>query len=232
MNLLFVRHGQAGTRLEYDRLSALGYEQATLLGRHLDAMGWRFERRVSGGLRRQRQTAELAYPAETSSLDEGWNEFDLHGVFEGIGPQLALRDPGFASHWQTVKSLTELHGEDEAALVNRRWSPADEMVIRAWVRGDCEFEGESWVAFRARIREGLQRLVQGGQGSAVIFTSATPIAICVGEALALGEEDIFQLAGALLNTSYTELRWRRGKLRLFSFNNTPHLNEAAQRTHR
>jgi len=106
------------------------------------------------------------------------------------------------------------------------------MVVRAWVQGEYRFDGEAWVDFRDRIRRGLQDLLKSGLDSAVVFTSATPIAICVGEALGLGDLEIFQLAGAVINTSYTELRWRHNKLRMFSFNNVPHLNDAALRTHR
>lgn len=237
MNILFVRHGQAGTRRDYDVLSGLGCEQATLLGRYLDQMPWRLLGWYAGGLRRQQETAQLASIEQkeqvaATRIDEGWSEFDLDGVYNGIGPQLALRNPEFRTHWQTIKTLVDLHGDNESALVNRRWSPSDEMVVRSWVQGEFRFDGESWVDFRERIREALDRLLKSGLDSAVVFTSATPTAICVGEALGLPDSEIFQLAGSLLNTAYTELRWRHGKLRLFSFNNTPHLNDASMRTHR
>jgi broad specificity phosphatase PhoE len=237
MNIFLVRHGQAGTRRDYDVLSGLGCEQSTLLGRYFDSANLRFPCWYAGGLRRQQETAQLAgieqkEAVAATKIDEGWNEFDLDGVYAGIGPQLSMRSPEFRTHWQTVKTLVDLHGDNESALVNRRWSPADEMVVRAWVQGDYRIESESWVDFRERIRAALQALLKSGLDSAVVFTSATPSAICVGEALGLPDLEIFHLAGALLNSSYTELRYRHGKLRLFSFNNTPHLNDAALRTHR
>jgi broad specificity phosphatase PhoE len=237
MNILFVRHGQAGTRRDYDVLSGLGCEQSTLLGRYLDGANWRFACWYAGGLRRQQETAQLASIEQkeavaTTKVEESWNEFDLDAVYEGIGPQLALRNPEFRTHWQTVKTLVDLHGENEAALVNRRWSPADEMVVRAWVNGDFRFDGETWLDFRERIRGSLKGLLKSGLDSAVVFTSATPIAICVGEALGLPDSEIFQLAGSLMNSSFSELRFRHNKLRMFTFNNTPHLNDAALRTHR
>ena len=237
MNIHLVRHGQAGTRRDYDVLSGLGCEQSTLLGRYLDSGDLRFACWFAGGLRRQQETAQLAgieqkEAVAATKVVESWNEFDLDAVYEGIGPQLAMRNPEFRTHWQTVKTLVELHGHNEAALVNRRWSPADEMIVRAWLQGDCRYDGESWVDFRERIRGALQDLLKSGLDSAVVFTSATPIAICVGEALGLPDIEIFQLAGALMNTSYTELRWRHNKLRMFSFNNVPHLIDAALRTHR
>jgi broad specificity phosphatase PhoE len=108
------------------------------------------------------------------------------------------------------------------------------MVVRAWVSGSVDYDGESWQGFRARIRRALDETIAhaSGQQSAVVFTSATPAAIAAGEALGLDEAGIFQLAGALLNASCTELRWRRGAWRLFSFNNVPHLPDRSLHTHR
>ena len=235
MNITLVRHGQAGTRLAYDTLSAIGCQQATLLGRHL-ASGPAFDKWVSGSLERQSATASLASMELASQPDiaalPGWNEFDLDRVYEGIAPELARRSEAFKTHWDTVKALVDLHGDNETALVNRRWSPADEMVVRAWVNGEVDYDGESWKQFRERIRAALYGLIETKADSAIVFTSATPAAICVGEALGIADGDIFQLAGAMMNTAITELRWRQGKVRLFSFNNAPHLSDAALRTHR
>jgi broad specificity phosphatase PhoE len=238
MNLTLIRHGQAGTRLAYDVLSETGRVQASLLGRYLHASGARFDRWTSGHLQRQRETASLAASEVSHSVspsivaDEIWNEFDLDRVYNGIAPKLAAVHPEFRAHWEEVQAQVEQFGDQANAAVNRRWSPADEMVVRAWVRGEIEFDGESWEAFRARIRRALASVLETGAESAVVFTSATPTAISVGEALGLEAPDIFQLAGALMNASFTELRWRNGKWRLFSFNNVPHLDDRELRTHR
>ena len=66
MVLYLVRHGQAGTRENYDSLSPLGRQQARLLGEHLRSQGITFEAIYSGALKRQRATAEETIPgAET-----------------------------------------------------------------------------------------------------------------------------------------------------------------------
>ncbi len=57
-----VRHGQAGTRENYDSLSDLGRRQARRLGEHLAAQGVRFDAAWSGSLARQRATAEEVPP--------------------------------------------------------------------------------------------------------------------------------------------------------------------------
>lgn len=84
-------------------------------------------------------------PPCEKEADAAWSEFDLDHVYPGI-----------------AQKLTELHGGDESAAVNRRWSPADEMVVRAWVGGEVEL-------IVVRVRR-------------VVFTSATPIAISAGDA--------------------------------------------------
>lgn len=245
MNLILVRHGQAGTRLAYDVLSETGSRQAALLGAHLDRVGLRFSHWRTGGLQRQRDTARQVHALQSGATpqlveDPAWNEFDLDQVYQGIGPKLAAVNPAFRTHWESVQAEMERHGANAEANVNRRWSPADEMVVRAWVSGQVEYAGESWRGFCERIRGALQTAAgeasdsasADGLASMVVFTSATPAAICAGAALGLDDAGIFQLAGALLNSSYTELRWRRGQWRLFSFNNVPHLADRALHTHR
>ncbi|MEO1001217.1 MAG: phosphoglycerate mutase family protein, partial [Pseudomonadota bacterium] len=57
--IVLVRHGQASAGAEdYDRLSALGHEQAAWLGHYFEAHGMGFDRVLRGSLRRHRETAE------------------------------------------------------------------------------------------------------------------------------------------------------------------------------
>src|SRR4051794_1467973 len=79
--ILLVRHGQASTgSADYDRLSPLGEQQATVVGNELRARGIAPARVVSGALRRQRQTADFATAAAfwpvTRIEDPRWNEFN------------------------------------------------------------------------------------------------------------------------------------------------------------
>ena len=60
--LYLVRHGQAGTRENYDSLSDLGRDQARLLGEHFAQQKIRFDTVYSGSLSRQQATAAEALP--------------------------------------------------------------------------------------------------------------------------------------------------------------------------
>jgi broad specificity phosphatase PhoE len=88
-----------------------------------------------------------------------------------------------------------------------------------------DYEGESWAGFRDRIRECAEGLFSDQQERAIaIFTSATPIAILAGAALALTDEKLLSVLGVLYNTGVTVMKSRGSDLRLFTLNATPHLN--------
>ena len=96
-SLYLIRHGQAGTRWNYDALSDLGHQQAYLLGQYLAGQKIPFKALIAGCLNRQQQTAAavrrayseagLAVPDIVS--DPGWNEFDMTAVFSEFAPLLS-----------------------------------------------------------------------------------------------------------------------------------------------
>jgi broad specificity phosphatase PhoE len=236
-DVYLVRHGQAGTRDAYDSLSDLGREQARLLGEYFAREGLRFGSAVSGTMERHRQTAAevrcaflragLPFP-EVEERPE-WNEFDLDEVYRYIAPRLCEDDAGFRAGYERMKQEVRASRSNPNAAVHRRWTPCDMAVVEAWVRGRYEYSGESWAGFCERIR-GCS--VQATGGDLAIFTSATPTAIWAGAGLDVLDERVLRVAGVLYNSSYTVLRVRDGRIRLFSLNNVPHLTDRSSRTHR
>ncbi|MGH9722090.1 MAG: phosphoglycerate mutase family protein, partial [Bryobacteraceae bacterium] len=79
MRAYLIRHGQAGPRDDYDRLSELGKRQAQALGRHFRSTGVRFKAALAGSMRRQQETAAIAIAemadAPALEVDPRWNEF-------------------------------------------------------------------------------------------------------------------------------------------------------------
>jgi broad specificity phosphatase PhoE len=231
-----VRHGQAGTRDDYDSLSALGREQARRLGEYFARDGLRFDRALSGTMRRQRATADevrCAYlragvPFPEVEARAEWNEFDLEGLYRHIAPRLCEDDAVFRAGYERMKDEILASGGDPSATVHRRWTPYDVAVFEAWKDGRYEYPGESWAAFCARMRGCQVRM----NGDVAIFTSATPTAIWAGVGLDVTDERVMRIAGVLLNASYTVLRVRDGQVRLFSLNNIPHLTDPSLRTNR
>jgi broad specificity phosphatase PhoE len=221
--LYLIRHGQAGTRDDYDRLSALGREQAQRLGAWLCVQHIHFEEVICGGLRRQQETATCALGESVWREDTRWSEFDLDAVYAGIAPQLAAEDPVFATHYVQLRQAIE--GADPG--IHRRWAPADVAAIQAWVDGRFTYDGESWKQFATRVEEAFSEAVSAAQGErrVAVFTSATPVALAVGRVLKLARPEVLDLAGAGLNANVTILKVLKGVPKLFQFNTINHLDE-------
>ena len=236
-SIYLFRHGQAGTRTDYDTLSELGRLQSRLLGESLIAHRVQFTAAFSGALARQQQTAaEVAAAYERAGLpfpaveiDTHWNEFDLDAVYRDFAPLLAAEDPQFRDEHEQMLA----YAADQNHSIHRRWTRCDMMVLRAWVSGREPCTGETWRAFQDRIAAGRDLLSSfAPEASVAIFTSATPMGILAGLALGADGRTRLRLAGVLYNSAWLVLRLKDGELTLFSFNNAPHLHDPAMRTFR
>lgn len=230
--LWLIRHGQAGTRENYDALSDLGRTQAGMLAEYFSKLGVRFDQVISGAMTRQVETARLALAGAEIAIDPGWNEFDLAAVYERLAPRLRADDAEFALQYERMQSEITAARENPAAPVHRRWNDCDRRIVRAWVEARYENKGESWAEFRERIVAALRRIRATEGSNKIVFTSATPIGICAAETFLLGGAQVFQFAGVLFNASVTTLRDRSDELRLFTFNGTPHLTNPGMQTFR
>ncbi len=230
--IYLIRHAQAGPRDNYDVLSDLGHEQARLLGEYLAGQGVRLSTIYTGGMRRQQHTAEIVSRAlgESSAdvpdiiTDERWNEFSLADVYRGIVLRMREDDEEFARDFEEMKSALALDPHTTRGATGR----CDRAIMCAWMENRYpDYAGESWAAFRARIENCAADLLTGTQDEAIaVFTSATPITIVTGAALALSEEKMLSVLGVLYNTNITIFKPYNGELRLFSLNATPHLSDS------
>ncbi len=229
--LYLIRHGQAGTRAEYDRLSALGHEQTRLLGSYLAAQEVPFAHLYSGELRRQRETAANVVQALNTEVqlefDPRWNEFDLDDVYRKIAPQIAAVDETFRVGYTEMMASVN----DPDALMHRAHSSLDVTVVRAWIANRFPYDGESFVAFAERIHGALDSMKES-TGPVAVFTSATPTGIAIASALGLPIHQSMKLAGVTYNASISTMRIHPEGNTLFSFNGVPHLAEPRLRTFR
>lgn len=222
-----LRHGQAGTRQRYDELSPLGREQAHKLARFWKAHGARFDRILTGPLKRQQETAQIVAEELNLPLGEAplWREFDLDAVYREIAPQLAAVDSAFAQAHAEI----EAEAADPEHPVHRAWRPADMAVVRAWVEGRFATRTESWLDFVARIKQALHTVeVESGE-RILLSTSATPIGITTASLFGSVLPHALPLAGALYNSSLTVLTHRSSIAghgwHLSQFNLTAHLDQ-------
>jgi broad specificity phosphatase PhoE len=234
--IYLIRHGQAGTRQNYDCLSDVGRQQARKLGEYFVANGIRFDRAIAGGLIRQQQTAgevagsyraqDVPFPALTT--DPAWNEFDLDRIYRELAPVLCEEDPEFREEYEAMRAEVHAAGEDSGAQVHRRWTNCDVKTVQAWLKGHPRYQGESFRAFHDRIagcRTTLAAEVSEEDDHTIaVFTSGTPIGIWAALGLDVDDHRAMRLAGVLHNASYTIIRLRPEQLRLHAFNAVPHLS--------
>src|SRR5262245_61117743 len=227
-----VRHGQAGSRENYDLLSELGQQQSRLLGEYLAGRALAFDAVYAGGLNRQRQTAAIALESLRGAdqtpnavpeliIDERWNEFSLLDVYRRMAPRLMADSEEFARDYEQMQSdlITDPHTTRGAA------GRCDRALIEAWMENRYpDYDGQLWEEFRKRAHSGFEVLSERDpKDNVVIFTSATPIAIWVGAALGLSNEKVLRLMAVLYNSGLTTLKIRQDELLLLNFNTTPHL---------
>jgi broad specificity phosphatase PhoE len=228
-DIYFIRHAQAGSRDNYDVLSELGAEQSRRLGEHMAEQGIELGGVYSGGMRRQRETAEIACNAIAKAglaapdviTDDRWNEFSLISVYRAIAKRMMKDDASFSRDIEEMQQAIARDPHTTGGAVGR----CDQAVIRAWIDNRYpDYEGEAWSSFRTRIQACAADLCSNDSEKAIaIFTSATPIAITAGAALGLTDEKLLSILGVIYNTSVSVMRARNGEIRLFTFNATPHL---------
>jgi|SRR3954463_16680428 broad specificity phosphatase PhoE len=225
--LLLVRHGQASAfDDDYDRLSTVGERQARLLGDDWKRRGVKVDRVFAGPRLRQQRTAQIA--AEAGELPApvivaGLDEMQVEPLLREHMPHVVERHPHVAA---LGDALLAADGDQARA---RGFARLFEAVLQLWVRGEVHVGGvESWLAFRARVRASLEALRANGRGKNIAaFTSAGPVAAAVQLALGSGDETTLSMAFRIRNSSVSRFLFDGDRLSLDSFNETPHLADAA-----
>ncbi len=218
MSLVYlVRHAQAsfGAR-DYDRLSELGRQQARWLGGYFAERGLGFARVLAGTLTRQQDTAleilgamglDPALLATHAGLDEYHGEA-LYSAWSGGEDPRERQRADYRGYWRAFRAAMEAWADDRLA-----GAP------------------ESWAAFGARVRAGLDAAVRDTTREDVVLVVSSGGAI--GRALAdiagAPARTAIELNLQCRNTGFCELIAGGPALRLLSFNNVPHLETPARR---
>lgn len=213
--IYLIRHGQASFGAEsYDKLSATGEQQATVLGQYFQKILKEQPYVVAGGMQRHRQTADFAlaecFPEATPHINVGWNEFNHQQVFAKYDAR--FNEPHLLKQ-EVAKS------ESPRAYLAKIFEGA----IFRWTDGEYHHEyDESWPHFKTRVEDTLQNLcdelAQSKPRYAVVFTSGGVISVAVGKLLGLSPEKTFALNWAIANASITTLRLVGNEPQLLSLN--------------
>ncbi len=211
--LLLVRHAQASFGSpDYDALSALGKEQAVWLGRYFAERGLRFDRVVTGTLRRHAQTLE--------AIERGCGELPPPETHPG------LDEYDFAALQQ---AYTSAGGVAAAAVATdqRAFYRLLREALHAWAEGRLDAPlPESWAQFRARVRAALGHLRAGARRGErrLVISSGGPIAMLLGHVLELSPAHTIGLNMQLRNCSLTQVYFNGERASLAGFNGVPHLD--------
>jgi broad specificity phosphatase PhoE len=236
--LFLVRHAQASFLEEdYDKLSALGEEQARWLGEYWARQNLPFDRVCAGPRVRQRHTADIVAGAfevagrpfpKISSISE-FDEYDGENVLKRALPKLLEAN-------ENVRELCEAFTKaSDSADRAKKFQKLFEWVITRWVGGELAVPGvESWEQFGARVNRGISQVISesGRRATAAIFCSGGPIAIAVQRALKISPQHTLQVMWMSRNASYTEFLFSGNRFTLSGFNAHPHLDHASLLTYR
>lgn len=223
--IYLIRHGQASFgKRNYDVLSAVGEQQATALGQHLQRIGWQADVILAGDMQRQQHTATLAC-AELNGdvpqlqINPAFNEYDAEGLFKAYYPQVIMAD-------------AEIRQDPRAAMQDKRlFQRAFGQIVKKWLT-DEPHNGddiERWDDFVNRVQNGLQALIDEHPANSriAIFTSGGAISVCLKAALDLNAKHTLGLNWRVANSSVTQLTYGRSGLAMNSFNNITHLQLAS-----
>jgi broad specificity phosphatase PhoE len=208
-----VRHGQASFgAADYDVLSDLGRQQAAAAGRALRDRGLRDPRVVSGGLRRQRDTAAVVAEALGTAVeppDPRWDEYDHLAL---VRDHLAARPPADAA----AASEALDPGAFQAAL---------DVALARWVEAA---EPEGWRRFAGGAVAALEDLAASLEGrDAVVVTSGGVIAAVAAHLLGAGAATVVALNRVTVNAGLTTVVSGRSGRSLIAFNEHAHLTGPA-----
>jgi len=236
--LIIIRHGQASFHDEdYDRLSPLGEEQARRLGAYWAGHGVRFDRALTGPLRRQRRSAEIVrdefenagQPFPEIEVDAALAEMPIESLAKRFLPQLCADDPVSLDLINRFASATDKLEKE------RLFQKAFEKLLLKWAAREYhDPEIETFDDFVGRVKDsigGITARSTNGQRVAA-FTSGGPTAVAVHLALGTTFEATLELVWQVRNASLTEFMFTEGRFTLSTFNNVAHLREPELWTYR
>jgi broad specificity phosphatase PhoE len=235
--LLLVRHGQARfLSADYDSLSPLGGQQATLLGDYWIKLGFRFDRIYSGTHKRQRDTADLvgdAYrrahvPCPEPILVPGLEEFYGEQVVKKCLPELLLTNEEIRTRYQAFKAA----GTEGERF--RQFQRVFVLICEMWIHGELKAEGiETWTDFTQRVNAAISQITANSRGQHLaVFTSGGVIALALQRALTISTEHTLALAWKVRNTGWSEFLFSEGRFTLSLFNAVSHLDDTSMWTYR
>lgn len=211
--IYLVRHAQASFgQGNYDRLSALGHQQARWLGEHFEFRNMQFDRIICGDMVRHQETLTgicqaMDIDPQAYDADSHWNEFDFEALVKAY----------LAEHPEE-RLETSAPAIDSIRLLKK--------TMQAWANGSLTEEiPETWTQFEQRVRDGLKIATsQPGRGSrTLVVSSGGAISMAIRQVLAAPSEAMIQMNIQVRNSAYSQMYFNQQNIHLAGFNHAPHL---------
>jgi broad specificity phosphatase PhoE len=201
--IYLIRHGQASFgQQNYDNLSALGHQQARILGESLQRRVGRFDKVALGSMLRHKQTLQNCLTAMDATstesdwlLDPGWNEYDHHNILAQLGSDFA--DAPSIERWVRAQ-------DNPKQAFERLFNEG----MERWMSGQHDSGYvETWQDYQARIKGALAKLVaQADHADTIgVFSSGGPISVISQYLLGVDASKVMQVNWTLVNCSITKL---------------------------
>lgn len=210
-----VRHGQAsfGTD-DYDRLSTLGEQQSLWLGHYFAERDIQFDRVIVGTQLRHRQTAEGICrgngQSPVFSVHPGLDEYDFYALYNALGEEHA--------------ELRRLASGDK-----RDFYKGLKQVLQLWANGQLTGTlPENWEAFTQRVDDARRFIQQCGAQRVLVVSSGGPIGMMGCQVLQAPANSAIELNLQVKNSSFSHYYFNERSVKLGSFNNIPHLDQAGR----
>ncbi len=203
--IYFVRHSQASFgQKQYDQLSELGEKQALVLKDQLELQ--QAGQIVTGTLKRQIQTAELAFPHKEFESIPDWNELDYKDVLGNFNKDFKNFD----------KAVEKLRKEENAM------SKFNEIYISAlqkWMKNeDNNSYKENYSSFHHRVKTALDHILSLPHEQNIVVTSGGIIAEILKIILGIDALRSIDMMVTIKNASITSVNYMNGSFRLNYYN--------------
>lgn len=221
--IFLIRHGQASWgKSNYDELSELGVQQATVLGEALRYRLGQPDHVICGAMRRHQQTALHTLTAMGLSPqwqeDDRWNEYDHVQLLDR--QMKTLTDNQFSS---TQASLAQPESSPAAVAhdsseVRRHFQELFDRALLRWIGGnnDCDY-AESWPDFKCRVAAALQAALDR-TGNTLVFTSGGTISAIARQLWQIPDASWPLVNRVIANASISKLVIGKRGLHLSTFN--------------
>ena len=224
--LFLIRHAQGSFgKGNYDKLSATGKQQASILAGYFHKINMCFDEIYSGTMVRHSETADEYIKLSAAEdfqipeikFDSRLNEYDAESIMKILMPVLLTEKPHMKEHYD--KLLTD----------KKSFQLIFSEIMNMWSSGNYNMNGTStWEDFTSGVYSFINDRMNehNSNKNIAVFTSGGPISALIMKVLSLSLGDSMHIRDRIVNSSITRFKYTSSKIMISSFNEYSHLELA------